>query len=211
MNKIMDKIIDLKYKKKILKEKYKEKLRNRDREYVFKQIRKYKGKDTIFQIDKPDLLFEINEISGEKKIDIPEDIKYRIDYSNVFFDDVNISKYDFSGMKNVCINPQTVFNKDMRGCILDNVCITGSFDDVYITRTNFTNSIGALVNPQTIYDKDARGTIFTDALVIDNFDGVKESNTVYDGMIIMTEENLESLSSLKKYLKDEKEKIKYKF
>lgn len=188
-------INNLKYKKKLLIKTYKENNRLLNREYVFKQIRE--GNSEVYQVVNTNLLFEINEVNGKKEIDIPEDIKFKIDYSNINFKDVNVKDYDFTNMKNVYINPQEVFNKDLRNCILDGVHITGNFDDVYITNTNFTNSIGALIDPQNIYNKNLTGTILTDSIVVDNFYDVVIHNTIFNDCNIISIEDKEKIYSLK--------------
>ena len=188
-------INNLKYKKKVLIETYKENNRILNREYIFKKIRE--GNNEVYQVINTNLLFKINEVSGKKEIDIPNDIKFKIDYSNVNFRNVNIKDYDFTNMRNVYINPQEVFNKDLRNCTLDGVHITGSFDDVYITNTNFTNSVGASINPQKVYNKDLTGTILTDSIVVDNFEDVKIKNTIFTNCNLISIQDKEKIYSLK--------------
>ena len=188
-------IDELKYRKKLFKERFKQILKEQNREDKFNKIRNsYDGslfllEGTKEQID--NLVFDINPITGEKRFAIPEDIIFRIDYTNVDFDNAYIRGMDFTGMQNVYINPQTVFKNDLRDCILNGVYIIGPCDDAYITRTNFTNSIGALVDPSTVYDNDVRGTILTDAVVVDNFSNAKMGDTVLDGASIITQEEKE--------------------
>ena len=190
-------IDELKYRKKIFKERFSQRLKEQNREDKFNKIRNsYDGslfllEGTKEQID--NLVFDINPITGEKRFAIPEDIIFRIDYTNVDFDNAYIRGMDFTGMQNVYINPQTVFKNDLRDCILNGVYIIGPCDDAYITRTNFTNSIGALVDPSTVYDNDVRGTILTDAVVVDNFSNAKMGDTVLDGASIITQEEKEIL------------------
>ena len=190
-------IDELKYRKKLFKERFKQILKEQNREDKFNKIRNsYDGslfllEGTKEQID--NLVFDINPITGEKRFAIPEDIIFRIDYTNVDFDNAYIRGMDFTGMQNVYINPQTVFKNDLRDCILNGVYIIGPCDDAYITRTNFTNSIGALVDPSTVYDNDVRGTILTDAVVVDNFSNAKMGDTVLDGASIITQEEKEIL------------------
>lgn len=191
---------DLNYKRKIFVKKFKETLRESEREYVFNQIRFSHESNILYQIVKTKLLFKVNEVTGVKELDIPEDIKYKLDYSNVSFKDVSIKDYDFTGMKNVYINPQEVFKKDMRGCILNGVYITGSLDDTYITRTDFTNSIGAIIDPQTIYEKDLRETKLTSALIINDFDDVKISRTIFDGVSVIDRNDEKTINGFVKKL-----------
>lgn len=183
-------IQDLKYRKKKFKKEFNSVLRRERREQIFNKIRN-SDEEGFFLLEGDskrldNILFDINPITGEKRLDIPDDIIYRIDYSNVFFDNLNARGINFTGMLNVCLNPQTIFNKDMRDCILFGVHIVGRLDDVYITRTNFKGSTGVLIDPQTIYDKDLSGTILTDAIVVNNFEGVKLNNTSMDDVYLIT-------------------------
>ena len=193
---------NIKYKKRIFLENMKKDIRDLERDYVFNQIRFDYQSDVLYQIVKTKLLFKIDEISGRKELDVPEDIKYKLDYSNVSFKDVDIKDYDFTNMENVYINPQEIFKKDMRGCILNGVSITGNLDDVYITRTDFTNSIGAIIDPQTIYENDLRETKLTNTLVINDFNDVKISRTIFDGADIIDRDKKDYINeSIKEYVK----------
>lgn len=190
-------IVELIYRKMLLKEGIGKVLREQKREDKFNMIRN-SSKEGLFlfeganeQIDA--LVFDINPITGEKRFAIPEDIIFRIDYTNVDFDNACIRGMDFTGMKNVYINPQTIFKKDLRDCILNGVYIIGRLDDAYITRTDFRNSFGALVDPETVYDNDLRGTILTDAIVVNNFEDAKMGDTVFEGATIISKEEKEMI------------------
>jgi len=191
MPKIKDKILDLKYKKKLLEEKNKNELRNKRRNSLFNRIRVNSNK--LFHVNNTDILFDINEISGAKTLDIPIDVITKIDYSNVNFDNVYIRGINFKGMKNVVINPQTINKKDLRDTILYGVTIIGSLDDTYITRADFTGSRGAFLDPTRVYDKDISGTNLSDVVVVNNFKDVKIDDTIFgnDEMIIDIKESNE--------------------
>lgn len=189
---IKRKINDLKYKRKLLNESFKETIRKYNREYIFYMIRNHE-EDNLCKILEWNILFKINEASGRKDIDIPEDIKDKIDYSNVDFENVYVKGYDFTGMKHVHINPQKVFNKDLRDTILDGVNITGEFDDAYITRANFTNSKDALINPQKIYDRDLRGAILADTLLVNDLNNVQINHyTDFSNVTLITSKDAEN-------------------
>lgn len=197
-----DKIKNLKYRKKIFKTEYIKVMREKRRKALFDKIRKCE-KDAFFLLEGNPLvldtfLFDINPITGEKKLDIPDDIIYRIDYTNVDFDNISARGIDFTGMLNVHINPQTTFNKDMRDCVLYGTYITGRFDDVYIARTNFTGCEGALIDPRTIYDKNLNGTILTDAIVVTEFDGVKTNNMSIEAAYLITKEQKDMIYGFQK-------------
>ena len=52
-------------------------------------------------------------------------------------------KYHFTGSKGVVIDPQTIYDKNMRDAKLKDVEIKGSFNGVNITNTNFEDAIYA--------------------------------------------------------------------
>lgn len=192
----------LQNKKKNFIETYHNKKRELARRDVFNKIRKYNG-SSLVQIVRSKaaldmILFKVNSITGEKVLDIPEDIIYRLDYSNVDFDNANIKGINFTGMYNVYINPQTTFNKDMRGTVLFGTYITGRFDDVYITHADFRGSEGVLIDPTTIYDNDLRYTILADAIVVDDFDGAKTEGMNKEGAYIITREEKEMIYGFQK-------------
>ena len=176
-----------------------------NREAMFNLIRNYE-EDALIRIEGPSelielLLFDINKYTGIKEINIPDDIIYRLDYTDVSFDNACVKDFDFTGMYGVSINPQTVFNKNLRNTILNGVSITGSLDDVYIPGTNFVGSVGALINPQEVYDKDLSRAVIADCIVVNDFDGVKLRDTIiYDTTMIMEKCDYEKVKEMKKVL-----------
>lgn len=202
----MGKIDELRHMKRLFKKGFKEELRRSRREDIFTQIREVK-KEGYITIDESEewldsVLFDVNPISGEKKLDIPEDIIHRLNYSNVSFDKANVKGIDFSRMYGVYINPQTVHKNDLRNTVLYGVTITGPLDDAYITGANFIGSKGALINPQTIYDKDLRRTIIGDVIVVNEFKDVKlnDDTMFFDTTTFITKEQYEELEEMKKVL-----------
>ncbi len=79
-----------------------------------------------------------------------KDILKKIDFSNVIFDNFNAEGYDFSGLFNVKIDPQKLYNKSLSHAILDGVTFIGSFNDVIIDHANFKGSKGAYINPNSL-------------------------------------------------------------
>ena len=200
MNDIKKKI--LQNKKKDFIEVYNNKKRDLARKDIFNKIRRYNGPGLV-QIVKSSkaldmVLFETNAVTGEKKLDIPEDIIYRLDYSNVDFDNANIRGINFTGMYNVHINPQTIFNKDMRGTVLFGTYIIGRFDDVYITHADFRGSEGVLIDPQTIYDRDLRCANLADAIVVDDFHDIKTEGMNKEGAYFITRKEKEMIYGFQK-------------
>lgn len=63
-----------------------------------------------------------------------------MDLFNGKFDDVDIRETQFRGSKGAVINPQNVYNKDLRETKLCDVTIKGSFNGVYVKEADFTSS-----------------------------------------------------------------------
>ena len=67
------------------------------------------------------------------------------------FEGVKLTATSFNGCKNVRINPQTIFEKDLTQAKLKGVDFTGfSFDGCSLWETNFKGSIGAKINPNKV-------------------------------------------------------------
>lgn len=116
-----------------------------------------------------ELLFEKNEdhyIISE----LLKPILNKIDFSNVSFDNVAVNGIDFSGLKGVKINPQTIYNKDLSKTICHGVEFVYNdnsinqydyFKEVNINFTNFKGSKNAKINPQTIKNNNLHGAILS--------------------------------------------------
>jgi len=198
-----DSIIEIKESKRARL--YREEMRDANRDALFQMIRNYEG-DELIRIEGPAdsieiMLFDINEHTGVKVIDIPDDILCRLDYTDISFDNASVKDFDFTGMYGVYINPQTVFNKNLRNTILNGVNITGSLEDVYIPGTNFVGSVGALINPQEVYDKNLSRAVIADCIIVNDFDGVTLNDTViYDATMVLRKEDYENVKEMKKVL-----------
>lgn len=67
------------------------------------------------------------------------------------FEGVKLTATRFNGCKNVRINPQTIFEKDLSHASLNGVDFTNqSFDGCKLWETNFKGSIGAKLNPNKV-------------------------------------------------------------
>lgn len=97
------------------------------------------------------LLFENK--SGIYKMfasDIPREVLTKIDFINVDFKDFNASEFDFTGLYNVHLNPQTIFGRYLNDSILRGVTFTDSLDYCKLDGANFAGSKNAKVNPNTL-------------------------------------------------------------
>lgn len=99
------------------------------------------------------LLFKDNDFRDE----ILEVIT-KIDFSNVSFDGFKAAGKDFSKLTGVKLNPQTVYDKDLRGTICSGVEFIGPFDDSKIMYTDFSYSWGVKIDPQKVWNKSFYGT-----------------------------------------------------
>lgn len=122
--------------------------------------------------------------------DIMKKVISKIDFSNVPFDNVNVTNIDFSGSCGVKINPQTIYAKNLSGAKLNGVEFIGNntvneidlFEGVKVSNTNFAGSKGARINPQTIYEKNLSHCLLTDVDFTGfTFDGANLCDTDFTG------------------------------
>ena len=73
------------------------------------------------------LFFEENH-GGCKKFasDFPREVLTKIDFINVDFKEFDASEFDFTGLYNVHLNPQTIYRRDLFNSILRGVTFTDS-------------------------------------------------------------------------------------
>ena len=152
--------------------------------YFFEELSKYEGEEPILFDDIDSnllnkILFKFEDQYYSFKHDLY--LYKKIDFSNVSFDNVYVIGLNFTGFRGVKIDPQTVFNKDLRYAKLCNVEIIGGFDDANIRFTDFTGSTGAKINPQTVLYEDLSNTILRDAEIKGSFNGVNIKGTDFTG------------------------------
>lgn len=83
---------------------------------------------------------------------------------------VKIRCTDFAGSKDVLINPQDIYNKDMKYTKLSCVEFIGPFDGVTIKGANFAGSNGAVINPSMVGNSDLSNTILRNTTISGSFD-----------------------------------------
>ena len=140
--------------------------------------------DEYITLTNPNIIFkeiEVKEGKVYKEFAIAKRLLKKIDFSNVSFDNVCIRGLNFTGYMGVKINPQRVYNKDLRGCTFSGVEFVGSFDYTYMYDTNFAGSKGVRIDPQRVYKKDLRGCTFFGVKFIGPFDGAKISRANFTG------------------------------
>lgn len=87
---------------------------------------------------------------------LPKEILTKINFSNIDFTNFNAVGYDFNGLYNVKLNPQTIWEKKLMGAKLNGVEFIGPFDDVTLNQddlgyiTDFTGSKGAIIDVSKI-------------------------------------------------------------
>ena len=116
-------------------------------------------KEIIFEHVSPEavkalMLEVVNSLSSSKTNALPEynivghyycgntweNLKRKIDLSNVSFDNVDVELVDFTGTKGVKLNPQKVYDKSLYGAKLNGVEIIGNIDGVETHLTDFSGA-----------------------------------------------------------------------
>lgn len=120
------------------------------REVLKEELKKYEGDPVLlpYDIDFLDkLLFETMESRDAKVFSSTlVEVLNKINFSNVSFNKFYMNKFDFSSLKGVKIDPQSLYVKQMIDVICKGVTFIGSFDWVYLDNVNFEGSIGAKID-----------------------------------------------------------------
>jgi len=139
--------------------------------------------DLIFKYKK-----QVIEIDGKQKeivkktFALPPYALMKIDFSNVSFDNFDISSFNkYEMLKGIKINPQTVYDKNLSAREYKGITFIGSFNDVKIENANFKGSFGAVINPQTVHNKNLKFTNFEDTKIIGSFDECILGSTKFKG------------------------------
>lgn len=171
----IEKPIILHYSKEELKDIIfdKEIVDNRKKCYVIaKEINKVIHKINFINISFDDVnveRFDFSKMTGVK-INPQKVYKKSLQYANLsgvefisgkgknsridMFEGVNIRGVKFEGNKNIRINPQTIYQKDLTETKLNGIDFTDcSFDDVTVVNADFTGATGVKINPQIIKNK----------------------------------------------------------
>lgn len=88
---------------------------------------------------------------------LPKNLLTKINFSNIDFSNFNAVGFDFNGLYNVKLNPQTIWEKKLMGAKLNGVEFIGPFDDVTLNQrdsgyiTDFTGSTGAIIDVSKIH------------------------------------------------------------
>lgn len=81
------------------------------------------------------ILFNVNE-EGIKVFALPEELMKKVNFEGISFDGFLAFGFDFSEFKGVSLDPQKVYNADLRYANLNGVTITNTFDGVLLEGTN---------------------------------------------------------------------------
>lgn len=132
------------------------------------------------------LLFNVNE-NGIKEIDSRTLIFLRAnkyDMKDISFDNVLISGNNYTGLKNLTINIDRVYNKDISKTTLNGIHLIGNLDNAIVNGTNFEGYIGRLtLNPQKIRNKDLSNTNLNGIIIDGIFDGCDIFSTNFNGAL----------------------------
>ena len=115
-----------------------------------------------------------------KQFALPIEILRKIDMSNVNFADFYADKVDFRGMTGVKIDPNKLYEKNIRGCNFSGVTFLDKFSGGYIDDCNFTGSKNAVIlntvklgGRNNFGDVTFEGTITKGNIAGSNFSGSK--------------------------------------
>jgi len=114
------------------------------------------------------ILFERLRKEG-KVFALPEDILKRIDFSNISFKQFRAEGVCFDEFYGIILDPQQLYEKDLRGASLKGVTIRSNMKDPFanckIRGTNFTGCKNAVIDPQTIFENDFSYTNLCDTTI----------------------------------------------
>lgn len=151
------------------------------RKKVITELELYNGSEpTKLGLDNEtleEILFDTIEKSGQKLrlFALPIEILKKIDYERISFKDVCIEYVDFTGLKNVTINLDEIYNKSLYHTKLSEVKIAGSFVNANIEYADFTGCSVKLI-PQIVLNKSLEGAVLDGVTFTGAFD-----NTIISG------------------------------
>jgi len=120
------------------------------RQVLKEELEKYEGEPVLLPYDTEfldKLIFESIEASYAKVFSSTlVEVLNKINFSNVSFNKFYMNKFDFSSLKGVKIDPQSIYEKYMANVICKGVTFVGKFDGVYLDNVNFEGSIGAKID-----------------------------------------------------------------
>ena len=120
------------------------------RRVLKEELVKYEGEPILLPYDTDfldKLIFESLESRDAKVFSSTLiEVLDKINFSNVNFNKFYMNKFDFSSLKGVKIDPQSLYVKQMTDVICKGVTFIGSFDWVYLDNVNFEGSIGAKID-----------------------------------------------------------------
>lgn len=157
------------------------------RNILVEELEKYEGEPILLPLEPKllnEIIFEDYYGDGFKRFYYKFksfNLLKKIDFSNIPFTNVILRECDLTNLKNVRIDPQIVYNKDLSYQSYNGVEFIGTFDNAICSNANFTGSVGTVINPQTIKDKKLSHSILKDATFNGGFDGVDIINSDFTG------------------------------
>lgn len=120
------------------------------REVLKEELKKYEGEPVLLPYDTDfldKLIFEPVESRNAKVFSSTlVEVLNKINFSNVRFNNFFMNEFDFSTLKGVKIDPQSIYEKCMTDLICKGVTFIGNFNGVYLDNVNFEGSIGAKID-----------------------------------------------------------------
>lgn len=149
------------------------------------------------------ILFNFSNEYGCKEFPfVLHNVLHKIDFTGINFDNLSCDNRDFTDLKGVKINPQTVCEKNCSYVNFNGVEFIGPFDGAYIIGANFKGSKGAIINPQTVLNKELANVKCGNVEFMDTFD-----NSVNIKGIDFTGSNYLELTSLTQNFRDKIKKL----
>ena len=156
------------------------------RKFLMSELSNYKGEP--IKLDLPSEILEsilfFKDLDGRKGFNLllAHQILKKINFEGISFDNFDCQSIDFRGLKGIVINPQKIYEKNLKGAILEGVTIhIDNYQDFYGVAISGANFKGAKldrkglipINPQMIANKNLRRCVLDGVLFTGPFDDAK--------------------------------------
>ncbi len=165
-----------------------EEVKNKELDQCFDELKtivdkiiKLTNGEEIPKRDIPLPLVKTVDENGNEYYEIPKEARGMLKFINfnnekVNLKNVKVAGVDFTGCNIQNLNPQEVYDKDLRGCIFNGVGLSGKIDfiAVKVAGVDFRGNNLENFNPQEVYEKDLSGCNFEGVAIypFKNFKGV---------------------------------------
>lgn len=104
-----------------------------------KELENYEGESARLKVRSDiaeAILFNV-DVEGIKVFAFPEELMKKVNFEGISFDGFLAIGFDFTDYKGVSLDPQKVYDADLRYANLNGVTITNTFDDVLLDGVKF--------------------------------------------------------------------------